>query len=321
MQASWSRAVGLLVWALSVLPAVAAEEGVVRLRALSGDAIAGIPVVVELQIANPTASAITTFDLDDPAIARIFWTWRTASGKTLDVRMRQYHFSVIPEPAFPRKLQVPPQGMVSRFHTVPTPLDFPSDEAWVLGVKIRDPIDQTLATAEVSYTGHAGTPSGAIDPEIAQAALLEYSRADVLDHQVPKPVLAELSAAPQGRDPRLGGVGWRAGGGANSARLPPARRGPGGYDAGSARPRRVASPLEAAPGFGAPHGRGQGRAPLALPGGAVADANTRSDELSWCLPDRPVRSVAAGRGWGSEARTWGNVPDGRCRGDRRARCR
>jgi hypothetical protein len=204
MQASWSRAVGLLVWALSVLPAVAAEEGVVRLRALSGDAIAGIPVVVELQIANPTASAITTFDLDDPAIARIFWTWRTASGKTLDVRMRQYHFSVIPEPAFPRKLQVPPQGMVSRFHTVPTPLDFPSDEAWVLGVKIRDPIDQTLATAEVSYTGHAGTPSGAIDPEIAQAALLEYSRADVLDHQVPKPVLAELSAAPQGRDPAAG---------------------------------------------------------------------------------------------------------------------
>jgi hypothetical protein len=126
----------------------------VRLRALSDDAIAGIPVVVELQIVNPKANAISTFDLNDPAIARIFWTWRSASGKTLDVRMSQYHFSVIPEPAFPRKLQVPPQGMVSRFHTVPTPLDFPSDEAWVLGVKIRDPIDQTFATAEVSYTGH-----------------------------------------------------------------------------------------------------------------------------------------------------------------------
>lgn len=204
MQASWSRAVGLLVWALTVLPAVAAEQGDVRLRALSGDAIAGIPVVVELQIANPTANEITTFDLNDPAIARIFWTWRTASGKSFEVRMRHYHFSVIPEPAFPKKLKVPPQGTVSRFHTVPTPLDFPSDEAWVLGVKIRDPIDQTLATAEVSYTGHAGTPSGAIDPEIAQAALLEYSRADVLEHQVPKPVLAELSAAPQGRDPAAG---------------------------------------------------------------------------------------------------------------------
>jgi hypothetical protein len=197
------RTVGLLLWASSVLPVVAAEQGEVRLRALSEQAIAGTPVVVELQVVNPTSQTLSTYELDDPAIARIFWTWRAASGKTLEVRMRHYYFSVIPEPAFPKKVEIPPQGTLSRFHTVPTPLDFPDGEAWVLGVRIRDPIDQTLATAEVTYQGHrpAGGSPATLDAGLAQAALLEYSRADVLQRVSREPILAEVTRGAEARDP------------------------------------------------------------------------------------------------------------------------
>ena len=195
----WTRLLGLLV-VLAAGPAVAGDVDV-RLRALSRQAVAGIPVVVELQVVNVTSNEVQTFELTDPSIARIFWTWRTASGRSYDVRMRDYRFSVIPEPMFPRKVTIPPHGQITRLHTVPTPTDFPGGEVWTLAVRIRDPIDQTVATAEVTYEGGVlpePPVAGKIDPGLAQAALLEYSRSDVLDHAFDA---RSLQAVEQATDP------------------------------------------------------------------------------------------------------------------------
>jgi hypothetical protein len=169
---------------LVAAPALALAEDVeFRLRALDPQAIAGVPVVVELQVVNTTGSEVQTYELTDPSIARIFWIWRTASGRTREVRMRDYHFSVVPEPAFPAKVTLAPGGELSRLHTVPTPTDFPDGEPWTLTVRVRDPISQSIATAEVTFEGRVlpePPVMGKVDPGLAEAALLEYSRDDVL---------------------------------------------------------------------------------------------------------------------------------------------
>lgn len=204
MLSRWA-AVRILTFAASVAATSAlAGEVEVRLRALSAQAIAGIPVVVELSVANPASSDVEAYELTDPFVARIFWTWRTASGRSNEVRLRDYHFSVVPEPAFPRKVTVPAHGQVSRLHTVPTPTDFPDGEVWTLAVRIRDPIDQSIATAELSYEGHvlAEPPvMGKIAAGLAEAALLEYSRDDVLANGLDAKSLEAVREASEQNDP------------------------------------------------------------------------------------------------------------------------
>ncbi len=183
------RIVGMLVLATLLVAAgmVRAADVQFQLRTLSDGALAGVPVVVELQAVNTTGTDVDTYELNDPSMARVFWTWRTASGMTREVRLRDYHQIAVPEPMFPRQVRLSPHGHVARLCTVPTPLDFPDGEAWILGVKVRDPRGEGIETAEVTYRGQAASSARAaaaepLDPGVAQAALLEYARKDVLSH-------------------------------------------------------------------------------------------------------------------------------------------
>ncbi|HYR97276.1 MAG TPA: hypothetical protein VEM57_11095 [Candidatus Binatus sp.] len=192
-----------LLACLIAAPALA-DDVEFRLRALDRQAIAGVPVVVELDVVNTTGTEVQTYELTDPAIARIFWVWRTTSGRTREVRMRDYHFSVVPEPAFPAKVTLPPHGEISRVHTVPTPMDFPDGEPWTLAVRVRDPRSQSIATAEVTFEGRVLPEPpvlGKVDPGLAQAALLEYSRDDVLEHGFDARTREAVREASQQREP------------------------------------------------------------------------------------------------------------------------
>jgi len=159
------------------------REVELRLTALNADVIAGIPVVVALRQLNRTRGPVTIYDLSDPYLSLVSWEWWSESGEYRKVRLADYHYSAVPEPALPKSIVLKRAGSMSTFFTVPTPTEFKMGGRWWLIATVRNPVDPSVKRAEVSFqarTVSVSRLSDGVDVNLVQAALLEHARNDVL---------------------------------------------------------------------------------------------------------------------------------------------
>lgn len=173
--------------ALSVLIAAGsqatASEINVTMRKSTAMARAGIPVVVELVIANRTPDPQEVYALVDPYLILTNWEW-LSDGKEHVVRPLDLHFSVLPRPSPPRRLSIPASATMSWYFTIPTPEEFGDGAKWTLRSTIRaafSPNGRNIAQ-EATFVGNDLDPrlvAERIGSTFAQAGLLEWPRQDV----------------------------------------------------------------------------------------------------------------------------------------------
>lgn len=177
------------------------------LHALTEHATFGLPVVVEIRVENPTEAPVQIFDLADPFVIHVFWEWKSAQDDSHVVGLEHYHYSAVPDPAPPRLVSIEPRSVISYFQTVPTPADRKDQNGWSLLLKIRDFHNPgSFFTSQVDFEVRReidGGIAGEIGAGLAQAALLEYSREDVLRNSITSEQI--VSARLEGRKGDLSG--------------------------------------------------------------------------------------------------------------------